>query len=197
MALDLGSEYQDLASLTGVRIDLRYASNHNFTGENLYAGSMTSAYLHVDASRKLAAAAEFLLRRKPKWSLLVFDALRPRSVQRRMWDVVKGTAQEIYVANPDPGSMHNFGLAVDLSIADEHAREIDMGTPFDSFEELAQPRLEEKFLMQGKLTLDQIENRHLLRSAMLESGFESIPFEWWHFNAIPFSEAQSKYKIIE
>lgn len=41
-----------------------------------------------------------------------------------MWNVVKGTSKYIYVSNPSRGGgLHNYGLAVDISILD------DKGTP--------------------------------------------------------------------
>lgn len=193
----LSNEYVDLARFPGVRVDLQYATENNFTGENLYRGSLSTAYLHTDAAKKFLEAMARLRTLRSGWTLLVFDALRPRSVQTRMWDHVKGTPKEIYVANPARGSMHNFGLAVDLSLADEHGREVDMGTPFDSFQELAQPQLEEKFLASGDLTLGQVENRRILRTAMVEAGFAAIPHEWWHFNATDFATAKKNYRIIE
>lgn len=195
--ISLGEEYVDLTEISGVSVQLLYATKNNFTGENLYSNSLSSAYLHADAAKKLRDASDILQSMRPDWSLLIFDALRPRSVQVRMWNHVKGTPQEIYVANPDRGSMHNFGLAVDLTLKDEFGLEVDMGTPFDSFQELAQPRHEEKFLETGDLTLKQVENRRLLRTVMVEAGFFSIPHEWWHFNAIDFATAKTNYRMIE
>lgn len=196
-SLRLGPQYLDISSIPGVRVDLRYASTDNFTGEDLYAGRLTKAYLHADAAEKLVRAVELVRGQQPQWSFLVFDALRPRSVQRRMWNHVKDTPQKIYVADPDRGSMHNFGLAIDLTLADESGGEVDMGTPFDSFQELAQPRHEERFLASGDLTLQQVGSRRLLRESMREAGFQGIPHEWWHFNAVPFAEAKARYSIIE
>lgn len=191
------SEYVELNKIPGVLVDLRYASKNNFTGEVLYDSHAARPLLHRDAAEKLRIAASIIKAAHPEWNLLVLDALRPRSVQRRLWDCVKGTPQEIYVANPDRGSIHNFGLAVDLTIADQDGRELDMGTPFDSFEELAQPRHEEKFFAEGKLSAQQIAQRRLLRNAMTEAGFSPIPHEWWHFNAVDFVVAKENYTIIE
>jgi D-alanyl-D-alanine dipeptidase len=103
----------------------------------------------------------------------------------------------MYVANPESGSVHNFGFAVDLSIVDGNGNELDMGTPYDTFNDLAQPQLEEKFFNAGKLSAQQIENRLLLRTAMEKAGFIQLPFEWWHFDALPKAEVKEKFKIIE
>jgi hypothetical protein len=62
-----------------------------------------------------------------------------------MWDVVKGTPQQGYVANPHtpPGSIHNPGCAVDLSVWDTSTRAaVDMGSPYDFFGARAHPAKE-------------------------------------------------------
>ena len=101
------------------------------------------------------------------------------------------------MANPKGGSIHNFGFALDLSILDEYGKELDMGTPFDDFTPLAEPRLEQKFLKEGKLTELQIKNRRLLRNVMEQSGFITLPVEWWHFDALPAAEVRLHYQIVE
>ncbi|WP_289760854.1 hypothetical protein [uncultured Duncaniella sp.] len=66
----------------------------------------------------------------PGYRLLVKDAARPMSVQRRMFNAVKGTSKANYVANPAKGGgLHNYGLAVDVTIEDAQGNELDMGTP--------------------------------------------------------------------
>ena len=189
-------DYQDISGIHGVKIDLRYASSNNFMGQDLYGGFKTP-YLHKIAAAKLRKAAELLQERKPGWELLIFDALRPRSIQRLLWEKVKGTPQEPYVANPKTGSIHNYGFAVDLTLLDDQGKELNMGTPFDDFRDLAQPRYEEKFLKDGTLTVAQAANRKLLRSIMEDAGFQPLPLEWWHYDALPKSEVKSRYKIVE
>ena len=129
----------------------------------------------------------------------VFDGVRPRSVQQKMWDMLDMPVQERskYVSNPQNGSLHNFGAAVDLTIIDSTGRQLDMGTPYDYFGELAYPRLEAEMLEQGKLSKQQVKNRGLLREVMLEAGFTPITTEWWHFNSCYRKEAWEKYKIVE
>lgn len=183
-----------------LRIDLRYASTNNFLGRNLYQ-EFRFAFLHKVAAEKFARAQEFLEKKHPELRFLVFDALRPRSIQRVMWDAVAGTEGQNYFANPDNGSIHNWGFAVDLTletpINERSGLELDMGTPFDSFSELAHPRQEEKFLGSGELSKAQHANRLILREAMLSAGFTQLPTEWWHFDAITRAEAKEKFKIIE
>lgn len=189
-------DYVDVSTVDGVLIDLRYASTNNFLGTDVY-GPLRQAFLHRDAAVKLQRAARELQSRRPGYRLLVFDAARPRSVQWLLWRHVAGTSQQRYVANPATGSIHNFGLAVDLTVVDDDGHELDMGTPFDSFAALAQPALEAVHLRQGRLSAAQLANRRLLRDAMHKAGFIQLPLEWWHFDAAPGREVRAHYHIIE
>lgn len=179
-----------------IRVDLKYSTTDNFLHEDVY-GELKTAYLQQIPAMRLALAQGYLSKTLPGYSLLVYDAARPRAVQRKMWALVVGTSLEVYVANPESGSIHNFGAAVDLTIADKLGRPIDMGTPFDYFGDLAQPVLEEKLLTEGKLTSKQVENRKLLRRIMRASGFQEITEEWWHFEAAMPIPARKLYLIIE
>jgi D-alanyl-D-alanine dipeptidase len=189
-------DYVAIDALPGVSVSLRYASSDNFLKRDLY-GAFNRAFLHRIAADKLGRAGVDLAREKPGWKILVYDALRPRAVQRVLWEAVKGTPLQPYVANPANGSIHNFGLAVDVTLADDAGREIDMGTPFDAFGALAQPALEERFLKEGKLTMAQLDNRRLLRRVMTAAGFIQLPLEWWHFDAVPQSEVRKQFKLVE
>jgi zinc D-Ala-D-Ala dipeptidase len=189
-------DFVNLRAIPGVRVELKYASNDNFMGKNVY-GEFTEPFLHETAAEKLRRAIERLHSEKPGCSLLVFDALRPRTVQRLLWDHVKDTPNEIYVANPDRGSMHNYGCAIDLTIADDRGQELDMGTPFDTFHPLSQPQLEEEHRRAGLLKTEHIENRLLLRRSMTGAGFAQLPHEWWHYDAFPGEEVRRRFQIIE
>lgn len=193
---NLPAEFKNLKDLPHVVVDLRYASTNNFMNKNVY-GEFQETFLHKKAYAMLKAASEELHRLHPGYRLLVFDALRPRHVQRILYAFVKGTSEEKYVANPDKGSMHNYGFAVDLSIQDDKDQELDMGTPFDDFTELSQPQKEEQFLKQGKLTAQQFKNRKLLRDVMERQGFKVLPHEWWHFDALPGDQVRKNYKLVE
>jgi D-alanyl-D-alanine dipeptidase len=194
--LENNPDYTDLSTLPHVLFNLKYATSDNFMGINMY-GPLKRAFLHKDAATKLRKAVEILQKERPGWSFLVFDALRPRSVQWLMWNRVKDTPQRKYVANAEIGSPHNYGMALDISLADEKGSELDMGTGFDSFTDLSEPQLEKKFVREGKLTPGQLENRLILRKVMTQAGFLPIAHEWWHFNALPEPEIRKKYKIVE
>lgn len=189
-------EYSRLELIPGVRVELRYASPDNFMNRDVY-GSFREGFLHHKAARMLAQAARAVGKARPGHALLVLDALRPRSAQRILWDHVKGTEQERYVANPDRGSLHNYGCAVDLTVIDAGGRELDMGTGFDAFVPLSQPKLEQDFVALGKLTRAQLENRLLLRRAMEGAGFIQLPHEWWHYDAFPGDQVRAEFRIVE
>jgi len=194
--LEKNKDYVNLSKLPYVKIRLKYATADNFMGFDMY-GPFKKAFLHKDAAEKLKKAIRLLQKEKPGWKFVVFDALRPRSVQWIMWNKVKETPQRKYVADAAIGSNHNFGMAVDIGLLDKKGKLVDMGTPFDSFSPVSEPQLEEKSLKEGKMTSQQMENRLVLRKAMTEAGFLQLSHEWWHYNALPEPEVRKKYKIIE
>jgi zinc D-Ala-D-Ala dipeptidase len=181
---------------SSIQVDLKYSSADNFLHQDIY-GDLCNCYLAKEAAMKLAQAQKILKKERPGLFIKAFDCARPRSVQWKMWDLVKGGPERKYVAYPGTGSLHNYGCAVDGTIADSSGAELDMGTPFDSFDSLAQPRYEEYFLKAGRLSKIQVENRRLLRRIMVKAGFHSIGTEWWHFEAIAKNEAKSRFSIIE
>ncbi len=189
-------DFVELKPSPQLAIDLKYASSDNFVGQNLY-GTFNRAYLHKITAQMLSQAEKNLAKSHPKLKLIILDALRPRSVQFLLWEKVKGTDQEQYVANPTSGSIHNYGFAIDLSLIDETGKQLDMGTPYDDFSPLSQPQLENRYLQEGKLTQVHLKNRKLLRAVMESAGFTQLPIEWWHFDALSRTQVRSQYKIVE
>lgn len=183
---------------SSIIVDLKYSTCDNFLCLDMY-GDLSKCYLQPDVALKLKHAQEILRAGFPYYSLVIFDGVRPRSIQLRMWDTMNLAASERskFVSNPRNGSLHNFGAAVDLSIIDENGILLDMGTTYDYFGELAYPREELRMLDEGKLTYKQFLNRKILRDVMLKAGFMNITTEWWHFNSCSRNEAFLKYKIIE
>jgi D-alanyl-D-alanine dipeptidase len=90
---------------------------------------------------------------------------------------------QAYLADPARGSIHSFGMAVDVTLVDSGGDEIDMGTPFDDMSERSHPALEQALLASGELDRAQVDNRLLLRKAMEHAGWRGISREWWHFDA--------------
>ncbi len=188
----------DVSSLDdGIIVQLVYATPYNFLGKVLYK-DLTRAYLQPEAAQKLLKAYKSLKKLRPDLTLVVYDTARPLSIQREMWDLVKNTEWDYYVADPNNGGgLHNFGLAVDLSICDSTGKSLEMGTPYDYFGYEANTDKEDELVRKGRISAKELENRLLLRKIMTEAGFKTIKSEWWHFNSCSLAEAKQKYKVIE
>ena len=184
-----------VASTVGVSL-VNSDPKKNFFRENYYDG-LDKAYLQREVALKLAEAQKILKSKHPALSLQILDAARPRSISQAMYDKMKNTLFESYVANPKSGSMHNYGIAVDITIVDENRDELDMGiTPFNKntvqiYWEYAKKKLGRQ------LTTEQEKNRKLLSDTMKEAGFFPLSFEWWHFNGMEKEKARKAFKIIE
>ncbi|MFD2932640.1 M15 family metallopeptidase [Spirosoma flavum] len=187
-----------------ILVDLKYSTTGNFVGKDVY-GDLTRAYMQPMAAKKLADASKYLQAHHPTLRLLVYDAARPRSAQWNLWNALPDLPEherQKYVADPRKGSIHNYGCAVDLTVATKEGRNgtpepLDMGTKYDFFGELAYPSRENELLKSGKLTQQQIDNRQILRTAMRQGGFSSIEFEWWHFNALSREKAKMAFRIVD
>lgn len=183
-----------------IQVDVKYASTDNFMGIVLYDG-FHKVYLQSEVAEKLSIAQKALKNIDENLTLLVFDGARPRSVQQLMWDAldtIPVNERTKFVSNPKNGSIHNYGCAVDLTIANVASGEwLDMGAGYDDIRKIAYPRHEEHYLKLGELTNQHIENRKLLRKVMKQGGFWVIQTEWWHFNAYTRDKAKQLFEIIE
>jgi zinc D-Ala-D-Ala dipeptidase len=189
-------DFVHLSTLAGVKIDLRYATSDNFVGRDMYA-PFDCAWLHKHAANALKQALTALKSVRPDLSFVVLDALRPQRVQVQMFNALVGTGLEMYVANPARGSIHSFGMAVDISLIDENGAQLDMGTGFDELVDMSQPELEAQFLASGKLNQTQLDNRHLLRDVMQGAGFFGINSEWWHFDCGDRNVVRAEFTRVE
>jgi D-alanyl-D-alanine dipeptidase len=187
--------FRHLSTLPQICIDLRYASTNNFAGRDLYS-PLDCAYLHTDAAAALAASAAWLAREHPTLRLLVLDALRPQRVQEALWRKLAGTGLEIYLANPEAGSIHSFGMAVDLTLIDTDGNALDMGTAFDDLTPRAHPALEGEHLRDGTLSAEHLANRTVLREAMQAGNWRGIATEWWHFDCGDRTEVRRTYARV-
>ena len=178
-----------------IKVDLVNSdSGKNFFGENFYHG-LQKAYLQKAIAKKLSRAQQILKRKRPQYSLLIMDAARPHSVSAAMYDEMKGTRFEKYVANPKRGSMHNYGAAVDLTITDNEGELLDMGfIPF--YKSRIGVALSYFFNGKGYLSKEQLANRKLLKQVMLAAGFKPLAHEWWHFNGFSKEVIRRKFKMI-
>ena len=186
------------AVIPGIQVELKYSTEDNFFKQDVY-GDLIRCYLHPKATEMLAKAQESLQKDYPNLSLLVYDGVRPLSVQQILWDSLDkpDSIKPLYVSDPKIGGLHNYGVAVDLTIVDlKTGKPLDMGTPFDFFGYPAYPDLELQMLAEKKITKAQVANREILRKVMNGAGFSGIGSEWWHFNAFSRQKAGEKFPLI-
>ncbi len=192
-----------------IKVELKYATKDNFVGENMY-GSLTTAYLLPHFAEKVVRAQKLLRERHEGYSLLIYDAARPISVQRRMRRAVEGSPLEIYVADGTRGGRHNYGVAVDLTIVDESGRPLDMGAKFDHFGEEAWVGNDDDVTLsaykayvkkqqeRGLISAEAAMNRILLLEIMDEVGLRPYVKEWWHFQErISMSATRERYTLLD
>ncbi len=149
-------------------LDLRYASENNVCGHKLYSKPL--CYLHqaaIEPLEKAIAAAKNL-----GLKLKIFDGFRPLAVQKLMFEKFSSGG---FVSNPDGGVIpHCRGVALDLTLADSSGDELDMGTDFDEFSDLA-------FHNSHEISAEAQRNRLILLGLMTTSGWDFYSKEWWHY----------------
>jgi D-alanyl-D-alanine dipeptidase len=148
--------------------DLRYATKNNFLKTQVY--ECAECYTRKKTARALLSANQDF--KQKGYRIKFFDCYRPNSVQYKMWAIFPNPQ---YVANPDKGSIHNRGGAVDITLETLEGKELDMGTDFDFFGRAAHHDNKE-------LPEEVLQNRRLLREVMEANGFWSVRTEWWHYN---------------
>ena len=165
---DKPTDFVDVAPLIpDAVLDLRYATENNFTKHQLYPAA--SCKLRRAVAAKLVVAAKAL--RKADRRLLIWDCYRPTSVQEALWKLVP---DERYVANPKTGSRHSRGAAVDVGLVDKAGHAVTLPTAFDDFTEAAH--------RDHALKGDRGIEARRLEAAMQGAGFAGMPTEWWHFD---------------
>jgi len=163
------SQLVDVAQVApSIRLDMRYATTNNFMGKQLYP--VARCLLRPPVAQALAKVQAVL--EQEGLSLKLWDCYRPLSIQEEMWAIVPDPR---YVANPNPGSKHNRGAAVDLTLVGKDGAPLEMPTEFDDFSEKASPD-------HPGMSPTAQSNSRKLSEAMTQHGFSSIPTEWWHFD---------------
>lgn len=188
-------DFQRLSDSAGIAVNLRYNSDNNFVNRSVYGG-WDCAWLHREAVAGIVKAVDWLALNQPGVKLLILDALRPHRAQELLWNQLKGTGLQKYLASPQRGSIHSFGMAVDVTLLDHRGCEIDMGGEFDEMTMRSHPEFEQLHLQQGVLSPTQIAHRHMLRSAMLNGSFQGIHTEWWHFDFGNTDRIRQSYERI-
>ncbi len=151
-----------------IRLDIRYATEDNFTKSVLYPEPR--CILRREVAEALWKAQWAL--KDDGYELVIYDCYRPLSVQKKMWEIVP---DEAYVANPAKGSRHNRGAAVDVGLVDRYGKLVAMPTAFDDFTEKAH-------YSNIDLPAAILVNRQKLRTIMERYNFVALPTEWWHFD---------------
>lgn len=150
-----------------VDLAIAYATPNNFTGRAIYARAL--AYLNPDAcaalTRAIGLAAAMGLRFR------IFDAYRPPEAQWLMWN---HTPDPEFLADPNKGSPHSRGAAVDLTLVNGSGEALDMGTGFDAFTPLSHHAT-------TAISLEAQRNRLLLLGLMTAAGWDFYRNEWWHY----------------
>lgn len=155
-------------------IELRYATDNNFTGQVIYDSDL--CYIYEKTAKLLIAAKEIFKSRGYK--VKVWDAYRPHRAQKFLWEVYPN---EDFVARApsldkdyQPRPSHMNGMCVDITLIDEKGQEVPMPTAFDEFTEDAN-------LAKTGASKERVANALLLQEVMMEVGFKPIKSEWWHF----------------
>ncbi len=170
VAADSNRQLVDLETyIPDIILDIRYATANNFMHQQLYP--VAKAYLRLPAARSLRKVQTEL--KKHGLGLKIFDAYRPYSITKKMWEPYKDPN---YVASPKTGSRHNRGCAVDLTLVNlKTGKQLKMPTPYDSFSEEAHQDYTD-------LPKDIVKNRALLKTTMEKCGFQPLSSEWWHYD---------------
>ncbi len=154
-----------------IKLDIRYATDNNFVGKTVYPEAR--AFLQKPAAKALLRVHKKL--KKQGLGLLIYDGYRPWAITKLFWEVTPEDKRK-FVANPEKGSKHNRGCAVDLSIYDlTTGLAIEMPSGYDEFTDRASPDYTGG-------TQKERDNRDKLRKLMEDEDFTVNANEWWHFD---------------
>jgi D-alanyl-D-alanine dipeptidase len=174
--------------ITEISIELRYAGNNNFIGQRIDGYESGRCIITADAAYALKRAQNNL--KLFGLGLKIYDAYRPqRAVDHFIrWanDTTDIKMKEQYYPSVRKSELfakgylsrksgHSRGSTVDITLIDlASGEELDMGSPYDFFDEKSNT-------LYSGISAQQRANRLLLKWVMTEFGFSSIFSEWWHF----------------
>lgn len=154
-----------------IKLDIRYATTNNVLSTAMY--SQPRAFLQRPAAEALVRAGHAL--RLKGYGLLIHDGYRPWYVTEMFWEATPND-KKIFVADPQNGSRHNRGCAVDLTLYDlKTGASVKMPSGYDEMSERA-------YADYAGGTAEERKHRAILRDAMEKEGFTVYPQEWWHFD---------------
>lgn len=155
--------------LPSARFDVTYAGTNNFLKRQIYPTA--DLFMRAPAARALVKVSKIL--RKKGYGLLLFDGYRPYSITELFYEEIKDTT---FVADPRKGSKHNRGMAIDLTMTDlKTGQPVLMPSGYDE----AGQRAYHNYNGGDPVAL---QNRAILRDAMLKAGFRIFIYEWWHYD---------------
>jgi D-alanyl-D-alanine dipeptidase len=162
----------ELATLDpSIHLDIRYAQSNNFLSTPVY--TQARAFMQGPAAEALLRVLRKL--RPLGYGLLIHDAYRPWYITKIFWDATP-PEDHIFVADPEKGSRHNRGCAVDLTLYElATGKAIEMTGLYDEMSPRSFPNFP------GGTSL-QRWHRDLLRRAMESEAFTVNENEWWHFD---------------
>ncbi|MGK0314840.1 MAG: D-alanyl-D-alanine dipeptidase [Saprospiraceae bacterium] len=163
------TQWKEITERSGAVLDMRYATDNNFTKNQIYP--CPRCFLRPVMADKILTLQKDI-KKKYGMSLKLFDCYRPRPAQQKLWDIVPDAR---YVTPPDKGSMHNRGLAVDMTLVGKDGKELDMGTEYDFFGQ-------EAYTTNTNLPKHVLKNRKVMTKLMEIHGMKGIRTEWWHFS---------------
>ena len=188
----------------GIIQEIRYFSTYNFVGERVDGYEEPIALLTKEAARALKDVAN--IANVQGYRLKIFDAYRPAKAVKHfvLWEIEDLDQKMKTFFYPDidkhdlfklgyiaSKSTHSRGSTVDLTLVDmDTGKELDMGSPFDFFDEISHPDYKD-------ITKEQYENRMILQKLMVDGGFEPIDTEWWHFTLKnePYPETYFEFQV--
>ncbi len=154
-----------------IHLDIRYAGANNFLSTPVY--TQARAFMQRPVAEALVRVLHKL--RPLGYGLLIHDAYRPWFVTKIFWDATPPEGK-IFVADPQKGSKHNRGCAVDLTLYElGTGKAVEMPGLYDEMSPRSFPNFP------GGTSL-QRWHRDLLRRAMESEGFTVNEDEWWHFD---------------
>ena len=157
-------------------------------------GSQNKCFMRKGVYEKLKLAESYL---PEGYRFKIYDAWRPFEVQLALYNDYR---EKLCEENPKlssdeldclvkqfvslplmdefAGPVHATGGAVDLTVIDKYGNEIDMGTYFDYFRDMANTDYFERHNLNDEIR----NNRRMLYGAMTKAGFTNLPTEWWHYD---------------
>ena len=167
--------------------------------------------LRKSVLKRLIEAQQYLSESNPHLQLALFDAWRPVSVQKFMFnytvqetcksrgieisdDSVNSPITEIIeevgrfwaepTSNPSTPPPHSTGAAIDLTLADMSGTPLDLGGEIDFIGPKSKPDFYEKDSLRNPYSKHHVfhNRRSLLSTVMQQAGFVQHPNEWWHFS---------------